>query len=200
MDAKEIMKMCKGIARRYKNPNQYEDLVSEGILACYETLNKEPDAPLIRLYRKANTAMHDYLNISCLAVSIPKSDVSRRLARDTDLDLGGIDTNYSADGIELLRMALKSEIVEADKSTVTQPSSEEIYESIDFLRVLYKTLSKELSGDEQLLFSMRFEEDMSLSECGQFFGMSKEAVHKRQVKLVQKVRDIVVKLQQVQDL
>lgn len=200
MEAKEITKMCKILARRYKNPVHYEDLVSEGILACYELLNEEPDVTNLRLYQKASSAMHDYINISCLAVSVPKSDVSRRLARDIDVDLSAVDTNYSADGIELLRTTLKSEVVDLDKSPVTQPSSEEIYETVDFIKVLYKTLSKELSGDEQLLFSMRFEEDMSLSECGQFFGMSKEAVHKRQVKLVQKVRDIVVKLQQVQDL
>lgn len=199
MDAKEISSMCKRLARRYKNPNHYEDLVSEGVLMCYEVLAQEPEAPVFKLYRKANSAMHDYLNLGTLPVTVPKSDVSRRLARNTDVDLTDIDTNWTEDGIEFLRMTLKSEVVEPDKSNVVQPSSEEIYESIDFLKVLYKTLSKELSGDEQLLFFMRFEEDMTLDECADFFGIGKSTVHKRQEKLVSKVKDIVVKLQQVQD-
>jgi hypothetical protein len=32
----DILKLCKSLARRYKNQNQYDDLVSEGLLACYE--------------------------------------------------------------------------------------------------------------------------------------------------------------------
>ena len=199
MDAKEISSMCKRLARRYKNPTHYEDLVSEGIVMCYEVLAKEPDAPVFKLYRKANSAMHDYLNLSVLPVTVPKSDVSRRLARNKDVDLSDIDTNWTDDGIELLRMTLKSEVVDAEKSNIVQPSSEEIYENIDFVKVLYRTLSKELSGDEQLLFFMRFEEDMTLDECADFFGIGKSTVHKRQEKLVSKVKDIVVKLQQVQD-
>jgi len=200
MDAKEIFSMCKRLARRYKNPTHYEDLVSEGIVMCYEVLAKEPDAPVFKLYRKANSAMHDYLNLSVLPVTVPKSDVSRRLARNKDVDLSDIDTNWTDDGIELLRMTLKSEVVDAEKSNIVQPSSEEIYENINFIKVLYRTLSKELSGDEQLMFYMRFDEDMTLAECGQFFGISKEAAYYRESKIVNKVRDIVVKLQQVENL
>jgi len=196
MDAEEIVKMCKGIARKYKNPNHYEDLVSEGVLMCYEVLHKDAQASVFKLYKRANSAMHDYLNLGCLPVSVPKSDISRRLARNTDVDLSEVDTNWTEEGIELLRMTLKADTVESDQLTLTQPSSEDVYENKEFISVLYKTLSRELNADEQLLFHMRFNEDMTLTECGEFFGMSKEAIYKRQVKLTKKVRDIVVKLQQ----
>ena len=39
----EILKMCQTLARKYKRSEDYEDLVSEGLVACYEV--KAEDGP-----------------------------------------------------------------------------------------------------------------------------------------------------------
>ena len=39
----EILSMCKTIASKYKRQDQYEDLVSEGVLVALELQEKEPN-------------------------------------------------------------------------------------------------------------------------------------------------------------
>jgi len=107
MKPETIMMMCEGLARRYKNPNHYDDLVGEGVLQCYEILAEDPKPHPAKLYREANRRMHDYLNLDVFPVDIPASDVSRRLSRDIDSEEFG-DTNWSEDGINYLRNILSS--------------------------------------------------------------------------------------------
>jgi hypothetical protein len=44
----EIMKMCKRLAGKFRSQTMYEDLVSEGILACYEAKAKGKDLVVLR--------------------------------------------------------------------------------------------------------------------------------------------------------
>ena len=69
----EIVVMCEKLARRYRRPHMNEDLVSEGVLAVYERLESTPDDYPASLYRRANKAMYDYINVKTKAVTIPTS-------------------------------------------------------------------------------------------------------------------------------
>jgi hypothetical protein len=62
----EILSMCKTIA--YKRQDQYEDLVSEGVLVALELQEKEPNIAFSSIYMSVNKRMHDYLNIDLLPV------------------------------------------------------------------------------------------------------------------------------------
>lgn len=190
------MMMCEGLARRYKNPNHYDDLVGEGLLQCYEILTEDPKPHPAKLYREANRRMHDYLNLDVFPVAIPASDVSRRLSRDIDADEFG-DTNWSEDGINYLRNILSSEIIPFDTASLFNETVEENYEETDFYNKLNTQIELQLGEDERLLLHMKFVENMTQVDMGDFFGISQPAIVLRETKIFSKLRSIVTKLQQV---
>lgn len=190
------MMMCEGLARRYKNPNHYDDLVGEGVLQCYEILAEDPKSHPAKLYREANRRMHDYLNLDVFPVDIPASDVSRRLSRDIDAGEFG-DTNWSEDGINYLRNILSSEIIPFDTASLFNETVEENYEETDFYNKLNSQIELQLGEDERLLLHMKFVESMTQVDMGDFFGISQPAIVLRETKIFSKLRAIVTKLQQV---
>jgi len=196
MKPETIMMMCEGLARRYKNPNHYDDLVGEGLLQCYEILAEDPKPHPAKLYREANRRMHDYLNLDVFPVAIPASDVSRRLSRDIDADEFG-DTNWSEDGINYLRNILSSEIIPFDTASLFNETVEENYEETDFYNKLNTQIELQLGEDERLLLHMKFVENMTQVDMGDFFGISQPAIVLRETKIFSKLRSIVTKLQQV---
>lgn len=190
------MMMCEGLARRYKNPNHYDDLVGEGVLQCYEILAEDPKPHPAKLYREANRRMHDYLNLDVFPVAIPASDVSRRLSRNIDAGEFG-DTNWSEDGINYLRNILSSEIIPFDTASLFNETVEENYEETDFYNKLNAQIELQLDEDERLLLHMKFVESMTQVDMGDFFGISQPAIVLRETKIFSKLRSIVTKLQQV---
>jgi len=196
MKPETIMMMCEGLARRYKNPNHYDDLVGEGVLQCYEILAEDPKPHPAKLYREANRRMHDYLNLDVFPVDIPASDVSRRLSRDIDAGEFG-DTNWSEDGINYLRNILSSEIIPFDTASLFNETVEENYEEADFYNKLNSQIELQLGEDERLLLHMKFVESMTQVDMGDFFGISQPAIVLRETKIFSKLRAIVTKLQQV---
>lgn len=190
------MMMCEGLARRYKNPNHYDDLVGEGVLQCYEILAEDPKSHPAKLYREANRRMHDYLNLDVFPVAIPASDVSRRLSRNIDAGEFG-DTNWSEDGINYLRNILSSEIIPFDTASLFNETVEENYEETDFYNKLNAQIELQLDEDERLLLHMKFVESMTQIDMGDFFGISQPAIVLRETKTFSKLRSIVTKLQQV---
>lgn len=192
MNTTEIVKMCRSLARRYKNYNEYEDLVQEGILAIYEHLDKEPHALPARLYRVANTRMHDYLNIDTLPVTVPASDVARKLARDPEAE---IESTWSTEAVEHLRLTLIGERVSEEKIDLTAPSSEEIYIKREQNRLLTKHIQEVITEEDQLILYMRFSEGMSQQECGEFMGKSRWWVYDKEKSALDKIKAIVADLQ-----
>lgn len=190
------MMMCEGLARRYKNPNHYDDLVGEGVLQCYEILAEDPKPHPAKLYREANRRMHDYLNLDVFPVAIPASDVSRRLSRDIDTEEFG-DHTWSEDGINYLRNILSSEIIPFDTASLFNETVEENYEETDFYNKLNTQIELQLDEDERLLLHMKFVESMTQVDMGDFFGISQPAIVLRETKIFSKLRSIVTKLQQV---
>jgi len=196
MKPETIMMMCEGLARRYKNPNHYDDLVGEGVLQCYEILAEDPKSHPAKLYREANRRMHDYLNLDVFPVDIPASDVSRRLSRDIDTEEFG-DHTWSEDGINYLRNILSSEIIPFDTASLFNETVEENYEETDFYNKLNTQIELQLDEDERLLLHMKFVENMTQVDMGDFFGISQPAIVLRETKVFSKLRSIVTKLQQV---
>jgi len=196
MKPETIMMMCEGLARRYKNPNHYDDLVGEGVLQCYEILAEDPKSHPAKLYREANRRMHDYLNLDIFPVDIPASDVSRRLSRNIDTEEFG-DHTWSEDGINYLRNILSSEIIPFDTASLFNETVEENYEETDFYNKLNEQIELQLDEDERLLLHMKFVESMTQVDMGDFFGISQPAIVLRETKIFSKLRSIVTKLQQV---
>lgn len=192
MTDEEITKMCKSLARRYKNYNEYEDLFQEGALAIYEHLNKEPNALPARLYRVASTRMHDYINLDKLPVTVPASDVARTLARDPEAE---IESTWTPQAVEHLRLMLLGDVVSEDKANLTAPSSEDLYMKREQNSLLAQRIQEVMTADDQLLIFMRFAEGMSQAECGEFMGKSRWWVYDREKSIMGKIKTIVADLQ-----
>jgi len=192
----EILSMCKTIASRYKRQDQYEDLVSEGVLVALELQEKEPNIAFSSIYMSVNKRMHDYLNIDLLPVHVPASDVARRLSRNPDTpteEMG--DNTWKEESIDYLKTIFKGGYVSL--SDLDQPFDEytETYEDKDFREKLSKAIQNKLSKEEKDHIDMRFQEGLSLQELGDKLGVSKMAVGKREKKLMSKLRGIVADLQ-----
>ena len=192
----EILAMCKTIASRYKRQDQYEDLVSEGVLVALELQEKEPNIAFSSIYMSVNKRMHDYLNIDLLPVYVPASDVARRLSRNPDTpteEMG--DNTWKEESIDYLKTIFKGGYVSL--SDLDQPFDEytETYEDKDFREKLSKAIQNKLSKEEKDHIDMRFQEGLSLQELGDKLGISKMAVGKREKKLMSKLRGIVADLQ-----
>ncbi len=192
----EILSMCKTIASRYKRQDQYEDLVSEGVLVALELQEKESNIAFSSIYMSVNKRMHDYLNIDLLPVHVPASDVARRLSRNPDTpteEMG--DNTWKEESIDYLKTIFKGGYVSL--SDLDQPFDEytETYEDKDFREKLSKAIQNKLSKEEKDHIDMRFQEGLSLQELGDKLGVSKMAVGKREKKLMSKLRGIVADLQ-----
>ena len=192
----EILSMCKTIASKYKRQDQYEDLVSEGVLVALELQEKEPNYAFSSIYMSVNKRMHDYLNIDLLPVHVPASDVARRLSRNPDTpteEMG--DNTWKEESIDYLKTIFKGGYVSL--SDLDQPFDEytETYEDKDFREKLSKAIQNKLSKEEKDHIDMRFQEGLSLQELGDKLGVSKMAVGKREKKLMSKLRGIVADLQ-----
>jgi len=192
----EILSMCKTIASKYKRQDQYEDLVSEGVLVALDLQEKEPNIAFSSIYMSVNKRMHDYLNIDLLPVYVPASDVARRLSRNPDTpteEMG--DNTWKEESIDYLKTIFKGGYVSL--SDLDQPFDEytETYEDKDFREKLSKAIQNKLSKEEKDHIDMRFQEGLSLQELGDKLGVSKMAVGKREKKLMSKLRGVVADLQ-----
>ena len=194
----DVVKMCQRLARKYKvNHVHFDDLVSEGVLESLETIRKleaqgeKPYDHWGELYRNANTRMHDYLNLDLFPVHIPASKVSRKLARNLNVEDIGDNHTWSKDGVEHLRNTLKAEIVSLEADHMVGNSYETEYEQKDFNEKFKLALKDNLNDTENLYLHMRFVEDMTYEEIADFMQVQKPAISKREKQLMKKLRDIV---------
>ena len=188
-----MMNTCRAVARKYNNRNEYEDMVSEGVLACLELLAKDPNTNPITLYREANRAISDYLTFGCTAISIPASDMARRVARDKDVDTSKVDNSYSDSKIDQRRVALSMKSVPVVEDTLAfAPSSEDLYQTKEQVDKVLKVMGEQLTEDELLFAYMRFVEGMTQKECGDFFGDIPMASSRKERMIVSKIREFVV--------
>lgn len=201
----EILSMCKTIAAKYKRQDEYEDLVSEGVLVALELQEKEPNVSFSSIYMSVNRRMHAYINIDLLPVHVPASDVARRLSRNPDTpteEMG--DNTWKEESIDYLKEVFKGNSVSSKSNLVdhyqrqrnTMPlDNEDFYEDKDFQEKLSKSINVNLNKVEKAHILMRVKEGLSLQELGGKLGVSKAAVSKREKKLLLKMKEIVANLQ-----
>ena len=169
LTTEEIVTMCEKLARKYRRPHMNDDLVSEGVLAVYERLETTPDEYPASLYRRANKAMYDYINVKTKAVTIPSS----RSATEVALGNEYTGQNYSEEGKRVLDVALRSTTVEFDEEFMgTVEDCTASYERKDYVE---KGL-KNLNDKEKDVINLRYFNDMTQDEVSVFYGVSRQAV------------------------
>jgi RNA polymerase sigma factor (sigma-70 family) len=169
MNTDEIVTMCEKLARKYKRSDMTDDLVSEGVLAVYERLEVKPDEYPASLYRRANKAMHDHINIKNKPVNIPRTRTAESVSKGVSYTSG----SYSQRGKKNLEAALNSVSVSSDEDyTLSTPDCAEKYEIADFLS---KALGS-LSAKERSVINCIYFLELSRVEVGKLKGVSQQAI------------------------
>ena len=169
MNTDEIIKMCEKLANKYRRPHMRDDLICEGILSIYERLEVEPEEYPASLYRRANKAMYDFVNLKSKAVTIPNNATAGQISRGISYD----GQNYSQDGKKNLSDAILSTVVGFDEEYMTAVQDcTESYERQDYIEKSFKLLTER----EREVVYMRYFEDMTQDDIAIFYGVSRQSV------------------------
>ena len=178
----DLINMCRKLAHKYNRPNDFDDLVSEGSIVCLELRAEDPEVHPAKLYREANRAMHDYINLSLQPVSIPKHNVARRLSHDINDEETG---NMSEDGANWLRSILSSEAVSYEEFSSSIPDHAEEYEKADYENYVLTVAEQHLSLEEWRILRLRFWEDMSQQEVADAISSTQRQVSRIESKALE---------------
>ena len=188
MTVEEIQLMCHRLASRYKS-SDYEDLCSEGIVACLDALEKDPHTHPARFYRTASTVMHDYLNLKKLPVSVPVSRAARAISKNGKWD--GTQT-YSEVGLDWLSNIIKGSHVVLDEGAHhLLDDTEESIISADLSNKLVLVMTGVLDREEFQVISMRYYEEMTLDEVAEHLETNKMYVSRVEVRALSKIRNVL---------
>ena len=148
MNNQDILDMCRRLASKYYNHQDYDDIVSEGVVLCLNMRAegiKEPS----KLYYSARTAMYEFVNVGMSKLSYPKGR-SGRVASDDDV----------------------FEYVDAQDEQIPAEDLFGSYELKDSIEVL----KRELSTKEWRLFMVLYNNNNSLTEASKVLNVSRQAV------------------------
>ena len=185
MNSEDIMGMCEKLAGRYKSPQHHDDLVQEGVLACYEVLAEDDSPHPAHLWRMANRRMYDYLNIDTAPLSVPKSDTARKVARGSGEHTG----HYSDAGIRNLEEALRGDVVSMDDFMAFVPDHAEEYERKDYARYVISVAIETLSSEEMFLLKRRYFDGMNQEELSVEFGTTQKTISVKESAILDKLRN-----------
>lgn len=184
-----IETLSKKSAGKYHNESHHDDLVSEGVLAAYEELNKNPSAPEQRIYQVISTAQWKFLNVDCLPVTIPFQLV--RVAK-------GLGSPEDKQGFSDSTIAWAQMICEApqfdsslhDEDTVSDQA--EAYERQALVKAVWESAKECLSEQEYDLFHAYFDLEVTQKDLAESLGISDRAVRYKFSKMNKRVRKHLV--------
>jgi RNA polymerase sigma factor (sigma-70 family) len=175
----EILSLCKSLAKRYRNKDAYDDLVSEGLVACYECRAgaKTHKGDYIGAARRA---MNDFINIKSKAMSVPKTwasrAVSHALATEEDLeDLDGVKDGTFA----LLMAAMRNDATSVDEAMSMTQGADVEFEKREFERYLLSKIRHALSDEDWTFLLMVSDEDTTQAQVADILEISPQAVSLR---------------------
>jgi len=178
----EIMTMCEKLASKYRQHHIRGDLVSEGVLAVYERLEVKPDDYPASLWRRANKAMYDYINIKTKAVKIPTGRRTESVAKKVNYK-----DDYSEEGIRLLEEAINSTVVSYDDTFMDSvPDCTDMYEDKDFIE---KAMAL-LTSKEKDIIKMRYYDGMTQDDLAIFYGGTRQNISLWETKALTKMSKV----------
>jgi len=196
MTDKEITKLCETLARKYKSPQHYKDLVSEGVLACYECKaagrghkKDQAHSERVQYVGAARRAMNDYINIKTKAMSIPDTwparTVSHAMATGEDLDrLDGVKGGT----LKSLMDAMSNESVHIEELEISTPSHAIKYEKDDYEAYVMCVAATTLDLKELYILKGRYFEDKSLEALSVELGVDKSTISRTEDVMLGKLR------------
>ena len=185
----ELHILCKSLANRYRSKDQYEDLVSEGLLACYECRDagKENKSDFVGAARRA---MNDYVNIKVKAVSIPCTWASRA-ASNAISEGEGLESLGGVSDVTLCSLidAVSNKTESLDNDTIFTDDHAIAYETKDYGDYLSSVAKLSLNPTELAIIKMRYYQDMTQDEVGEALGTNKMWVSRHEKTALLKLRE-----------
>lgn len=189
--AADFTTLCKSLARRYRNTQQFDDLVSEGVLACYEALAEGKTTPS-DFTGAARKAMHNYINVKTKAVSIPAGwnayAVSKAMSSETELE----GVTGMSDGTLLSFVQAMSNLTEnVTDDTAFTVDHAILFEEKEYQAHVMSVAKKRLSPTEMQIIEMRYFQDMTQDEVADQLEVSKMWVSRHEKDALIKLRKIL---------
>jgi len=184
-----IEALSKKSAYKYYNTSHYEDLISEGIMAAYEELNTNAQAPENRIYQVISTAQWKFLNVDCLAVTAPFEVVKLAKGLGSPEDKRG----YSEELIEWAKLICGASQMNSsfhDKDNTSDQA--EAYESQALIKDVWDSAKECLTEEDYELFHMHFDQEITQENIGEILDISQQGVSFKFSKIEDKVRKYVV--------
>lgn len=170
MSHEEILRMCRSLARKYNDPQEYDDLVSEGVIKALG-LVEEGKTDKNLLYSHIKSAMNHYYNLSRSSVRVPRSGQAHTMGGEDNVD------GWTA---VALQQALYGETVEYEDYMSQTPSSEEIYERAEWLTHIANLATTKLKKSEWDIIFMRYWKEMKQQEVAKVLQISQQALQKQE--------------------
>lgn len=188
MNESEIVSICKSLAGRYRNQNHYDDLVSEGLISCYEA--KASGAVDKGVYiSSARRAMSDYINIKIKAVNTPSTWASRRASKavSSGSDVGSL--TGVAKGTFVSLMAAMANVIEGlGEDTAFTKDHATAFEDQQYHTYVLSVAEKTLDATEMLIIKMRYLEDLTQDMVAEAMGTNQRWVSRHETSALSKLR------------
>lgn len=188
MTDQEILKLCRTLARKYRKPEDYDDLVSEGLVACYEC-KEEGKGHKKDYVGSARRAMNDYINITKKSMSIPNTwaarTVSHSLATGEDLDkLEGVKSGT----LKSLMDAMSNDTLDVEELEIATPDHAVEYEKKDYEAYVMSVAVTTLDLKELKILKDRYYENKTQDEVGNEIGVSPTTISRWEDEMLEKLR------------
>jgi DNA-directed RNA polymerase specialized sigma subunit len=184
-----ITTLSKKSANKYRNTSHHDDLVSVGIMAAYEELNTNPQAPENRIYQVISTAQWKFLNVDCLPVTMPFQlvRVAKGLGSPEDKQ------NYSDELIEWAKLICEAPQLDSSLHDEDMESDQaEAYERQALVKDVWDSAKEFLTEEEYDLFHMYFDQGVTQQTIAVNSQISDRAVRYKFAKMNEKVRKHVI--------
>lgn len=190
--AADFTTLCKSLARRYRNTQQFDDLVSEGVLACYEALAEGKTTPS-DFTGAARKAMHNYINVKTKAVSIPTGwnayAVSKAMSSETELE----GVTGMSDGTLLSFVQAMSNLTESvTDDTAFTVDHATLFEEKEYQAYVMSVAKETLSTEEMNIIQLRYFRDMTQDEVAEHMELSQKTVSRQEISALEKIKKKLV--------
>jgi len=192
LNSNEIVSLCKSLAGRFRNQNHYDDLVSVGVLCCYEL--KAEDCDDRDTYASSvRRAMNDYINIKVKTVNTPSTWASRRASKavSSGSDVGSL--TGVAKGTFVSLMAAMADVTEGlGEDTAFTKDHATAFEDQEYHSHVLAVAEKTLGTTEMLIIKMRYLDDMTQDMVAEIMGTNQRWVSRHETSALSKLRQALL--------
>jgi RNA polymerase sigma factor (sigma-70 family) len=181
----KYMKLCKKLASKYRSPWWQDDLISEGLVAIYSELEKNPKSE--RVGQVAKDAMWDYANLKTKPVTVPNTEEAHIILRG-DSDWMEKYSDYDEKTIAWLTLVLKGSHESVGDKEIPVDGYDKDAVNKEVLEVLFELAEETLEGRNLELFLLYYKEGIGQPELAYTYGISQQGVGKNLQRSCERVR------------